>query len=105
MMVEPGRLALTTTPSMFPSSVEDTVPASAAGPSLCAIAGWRPAIGKASRPMLAIAPKDNLAGAFPGRVAVVIEPSRGSAVVTLSLFEDLAVKTEDIASGRTDQGD
>jgi len=52
MMVDPGCLALTTTPSIFPSSVEDTVPVSAAGPWLCAIAGWLPAIGKASRPAL-----------------------------------------------------
>jgi hypothetical protein len=32
MMVEPGRLALTTTPSIFPSSGEETVPVSAVGP-------------------------------------------------------------------------
>jgi hypothetical protein len=31
--------------------------------------------------MLAIAPKDNLVRTFPSRVAVVIEPSRGSAMV------------------------
>jgi hypothetical protein len=80
MMVEPGRLALTTTPSIFPSSVEDTEPARAAGPWFWAIAGWLPAIGKANRHVLAIALKDNLARTFPSRVAVVIEPSRGGAV-------------------------
>ena len=37
MMVEPGRFALTTTPSIFPSSAEVTVPVRAAG--FCAIAG------------------------------------------------------------------
>src|SRR5687768_13039088 len=87
MMVEPGRLALTTTPSIFPSSAEDTVPASAAGPWVWAIAGWLATIGKASRPMLAIAPKDS---PERSRVAVVIEPSSGSAVVDSTSRDDLA---------------
>src|SRR5215469_18935011 len=87
MMVEPGRLALTTTPSIFPSSDEETVPVSAAEPWFCAIAGWAPAIGKASSPMLAIAPKDNLVRTSPSRVTVVIEPSRGGAVEDFILIQ------------------
>jgi len=38
-------------------------------------------LGKASRPMLASAPKDSFTRPFPSRVAVVIEPSRNGAVV------------------------
>lgn len=55
--------------------------------------------------MPAIAPKDNLVTTFPSRVAVVIEPSRGGAMVDFILFDDLAGRTENIASGRADQGD
>jgi hypothetical protein len=40
--------------------------------------------------MLVIAPKDNLVTTFPRRVAVVIEPSRGGAVVHSISFDDLA---------------
>jgi hypothetical protein len=36
--------------------------------------------------MLVIAPKDNLVTTFPSRVAVVIEPSRGGAVVNSILI-------------------
>src|SRR5215217_3181496 len=78
-MVEPGRLALTTTPSMFRSSREDTVPVSAAGPRFCAIAGGLVRTGQASTPMLAMATKDTPAKRFPYRLAFVIEPSRGGA--------------------------
>jgi hypothetical protein len=52
--------------------------------------------------MLAVAPKDNLARTFPSRVAVVIDPSRGSAMVQ-SIFDELADRAENTASGRTDQ--
>jgi hypothetical protein len=55
--------------------------------------------------MLVIAPKDNLVTTFPSRVAVVIEPSCGGPAVDLFSFDDLAGRAEDIASGRTDQGD
>jgi hypothetical protein len=61
--------------------------------------------------MLAIAPKDNLVRTFPSRVAVVIEPSRGSEWWTLFSFDDLvsfdglAGRLEDMATGRTDQAD
>jgi hypothetical protein len=55
--------------------------------------------------MLAIAPKDNLATTFPSRVAVIIEPSSGGTVVNPISFYDLAGGTENIGSGRTDQGD
>jgi hypothetical protein len=55
--------------------------------------------------MLVIAPKDNLVTTFPSRVAVVIEPSRGGALVDSISFDDLAGRTENIASSRADQGD
>jgi hypothetical protein len=109
MMVEPGRLALTTTPSIFPSCAEDTVPARAAGPWLWAIAGWLPTIGKAARAVLASAAKGTLISAFPSRVAVVIVASRGSVVVE-SIFirrscrqDGESGRTENIASEGTDQ--
>jgi hypothetical protein len=53
--------------------------------------------------MLVIAPKDNLARNFPGRVAVVIESSRGGAVTQFSSEDDLAGRSENIALGRTNQ--
>src|SRR5689334_17368238 len=71
MMVELGRLALTTTPSIFPSCVDDTVPVSAAGTRFCAVAGCV-AAAKASRLTRAIAPNENFASSFPTRVAVVM---------------------------------
>jgi hypothetical protein len=108
-MVEPGRLALTTTPSIFPSCAEDTVPASAAGPWFWAIAGWLPTIGKATKAVLASAAKDTLISAFPSRVAVVIVASRGSAVVESIVIrrscrhDGESGRTENIASEGTDQ--
>jgi hypothetical protein len=87
IMVEPGRLALTTTPSIFPSSLEETVPVSAAGPWFCASAGWLPPTSRASKLALVITRvlvlKDKLARTLPSRV-VVIEPSRGGAAVHFS---------------------
>jgi hypothetical protein len=100
MMVEPGRLALTTTPSIFPSSDEETVPVSAAEPWFCAIAGWLPAIGKASSPMLAIAPKDNLVRTSPSRVTVVIEPSRGGAVVDFIFIQGPCRQEQEYCAGQ-----
>jgi hypothetical protein len=55
--------------------------------------------------MLVIAPKDNLVTTFPSRVAVVIEPSRGGAVVNSSLIGRSSRRTQNIASGRADQGE
>jgi hypothetical protein len=40
--------------------------------------------------MLVIAPKDNLVTTFPTRVVVVIEPSRGGAVVDPIRFDELS---------------
>jgi hypothetical protein len=53
--------------------------------------------------MLVIAPKDNLVTTF--RVAVVIEPSRGGAVVESVSFRRFVGRMENIALGRTDQAD
>jgi hypothetical protein len=50
-----------------------------------------------------MAPKDNLARAFPTRVAVVIEPSRGGAVMDSTFLDDLVGRTENMALSRADQ--
>jgi hypothetical protein len=55
--------------------------------------------------MPAIAPKHNPVRSFPSRVAVVIEPSRGGAVMDSTFLDDLAGKSEDIGLSRADQAD
>jgi hypothetical protein len=55
--------------------------------------------------MLVIAPKDNLVTTFPSRVAVVIESSLAAQRRNLFSFNNLAGRTDNIASSRADQGD
>jgi len=53
--------------------------------------------------MLVIAPKDNLVRTSPSRVTVVIEPSRGGAVVDFIFIRGSCRQEKNIAPGSADQ--